>query len=154
MAENEDIQRIAEALEDNFGSPEVSAPAAGPAVGPVGVDTDPVASDVPNFGGQDEPMALPEEPMPGAGIEGAEGIAKPITINSDVMIEILKLMKAHGCKDNLQLIAKDKVPERPGRREPRALKRRPKPFPLLNRPRHKMIELPHRGQYPKNRDLI
>src|SRR5215469_13060491 len=31
----------------------------------------------------------------------------------------------------LEIIAQDKVPERPGRREPRALKRRPKPYQLL-----------------------
>jgi len=49
----------------------------------------------------------------------------------------------------LQLIAKDKVPARPGRREPRARKRRPKNFQILSRPRHQMVEVPHRGQYPK-----
>ena len=54
----------------------------------------------------------------------------------------------------LQIIARDAVPERPGRREPRAVKRRPKPYQLLNRPRHQMKELPHRGKYRKNRELI
>lgn len=31
------------------------------------------------------------------------------------------------------------IGHRPGRREPRAVKRRPKPFPLLNKPRHELL---------------
>ena len=50
----------------------------------------------------------------------------------------------------LELIARDKVPERPGRREPRAVKRRPKPYQKLNRPRHLMKEMQHRSKYRKN----
>ena len=50
----------------------------------------------------------------------------------------------------LEIIARDQVPDRPGRREPRAVKRRPKPFPLLNRPRHGFKEIPHRNRYWKN----
>jgi hypothetical protein len=50
----------------------------------------------------------------------------------------------------LEVIAADPVPERPNRREPRAVKRRPKPFPLLNRPRRKFKEIPHRNRYWKN----
>jgi hypothetical protein len=38
----------------------------------------------------------------------------------------------------LSWIACDRVPHRPGRLEPRALKRRPKPYKLLNRPRNEM----------------
>ena len=34
----------------------------------------------------------------------------------------------------LAVIAQDQVPARPGRREPRAVKRRPEPYQLLNRP--------------------
>jgi hypothetical protein len=45
----------------------------------------------------------------------------------------------------LRTLACDLVPLRPGRAEPRALKRRPKPFPLLNRQRRKFVELPHRN---------
>ena len=52
--------------------------------------------------------------------------------------------------DLLALIAEDTVPERPGRCEPRAVKRRPKPFPLLNKPRHQFKEVPHRSRYRKN----
>ena len=49
----------------------------------------------------------------------------------------------------LEIIAQDQVPHRPGRREPRAVKRRPKPYQLLNRPRHQMRELQHRSRYRK-----
>jgi hypothetical protein len=35
----------------------------------------------------------------------------------------------------LQTLARDLVPDRPGRYEPRAVKRRPKPYPHLNKPR-------------------
>jgi hypothetical protein len=48
-------------------------------------------------------------------------------------------------QDLLRTLACDLVPRRPERAEPRALKRRPKPFPLLNRPRRKFVELPHRN---------
>ena len=40
----------------------------------------------------------------------------------------------------LHTLAEDLVPERPGRREPRAVKRRPKPYPRLNKPRHRFRE--------------
>ena len=46
-----------------------------------------------------------------------------------------------------KLLAEDLVPERPGRREPRAVKRRPKPYPLLNAPRRLYKEIPHRNRY-------
>jgi hypothetical protein len=43
-------------------------------------------------------------------------------------------------------LARCLVSLRPGRREPRAVKRRPKPFPLLTAPRHRFSEIPHRGK--------
>jgi hypothetical protein len=49
----------------------------------------------------------------------------------------------------IRTIIADKVPRRPGRTEPRAIKRRPKPYPLLNRPRHQFKEIPHRSRYRK-----
>jgi hypothetical protein len=54
-----------------------------------------------------------------------------------------------------QLLAEDLVPERPGRREPRAVKRRPKSFPLLTAPRRHYHEIPHRNRYrrPPNNPL-
>lgn len=47
-------------------------------------------------------------------------------------------------------IAAHLVPHRPGRREPRCVKRRPKPFALLTAPRDQMIEIPHRSRYRAN----
>ena len=49
----------------------------------------------------------------------------------------------------IRTIVADKVPRRPGRTEPRAVKRRPKAYPLLNRPRHQFKEIPHRNRYRK-----
>lgn len=54
----------------------------------------------------------------------------------------------------LEVIARDQVPDRPGRREPRAVKRRPKPHQLLTRPRHLMKELQHRSKYRKNQKKL
>ena len=48
-------------------------------------------------------------------------------------------------------IAASLVPDRPGRREPRCLKRRLKPFALLTTHRHQMIETPHRSRYHAQR---
>jgi hypothetical protein len=44
-------------------------------------------------------------------------------------------------------IAASVLTQRPGRREPRCRKRRPKPFPLLTAPRHQMKEVPHPNKY-------
>jgi hypothetical protein len=52
-------------------------------------------------------------------------------------------------KDLLRVLALDLVPERPGRQEPRAVKRRPKPYPLLNKPRRSFQEISHRSRYRK-----
>ena len=41
------------------------------------------------------------------------------------------------------------IDTRPGRREPRATKRRPKSYQLLTKPRHIFSEVPHRGNYYK-----
>lgn len=62
-------------------------------------------------------------------------------------------------EDLLLNLARDLVRYRPHRTEPRAVKRRPKPYPLLNRPRHDFKEVPHRNRYwkahPRNyRSLI
>ncbi len=47
-----------------------------------------------------------------------------------------------------QLIAQKIAPDRPGRREPRAVKRRPKNYQRMTKPRHLMEETPHRGKNP------
>jgi hypothetical protein len=62
------------------------------------------------------------------------------------------------CKRNRQMLmqdlfavlAADLVPDRPGRREPRALKRRPKPYPRLMNHRHTWLEISHQNRYYKN----
>jgi hypothetical protein len=53
--------------------------------------------------------------------------------------------------DLLLALARDLVPLRPNRTEPRAVKRRPKPYPLLNQPRRKFVEISHRSRYWKGR---
>jgi hypothetical protein len=53
--------------------------------------------------------------------------------------------------DLLLNLAKDLVRKRPNRTEPRAVKRRPKPYPLLNKPRRQFIEISHRNRYWKGR---
>jgi len=50
-------------------------------------------------------------------------------------------------------LIRDLVPLRPGRKEPRAVKRRPKPYPFLNKPRHQYKETPHRSRYRKNKTI-
>jgi len=62
-------------------------------------------------------------------------------------------------KQLIKTIARDLLPLRPGRQEPRAVKRRPKAYQLLNKPRHIFKEVPHRCRYynkntPKTRALI
>ncbi len=54
-------------------------------------------------------------------------------------------------EDLLLNLARDLVPARPARREPRAVKRRPKAYPLLNKPRHQFVEISHRSRYWKGR---
>ena len=44
-------------------------------------------------------------------------------------------------------IAEYIAPERPGRKEPRCIKRRPKSYQLLTEPRHQMQEVKHRSRY-------
>jgi hypothetical protein len=64
------------------------------------------------------------------------------------------LLQARSKRHRLELInemfatvAADLVPDRPGRREPRAVKRRPKPYPLLTKHRHRWREIPHQDRY-------
>lgn len=54
--------------------------------------------------------------------------------------------QAQICVESLlESIRADFVRARPGRREPRAVKRRPGGFQLLTKPRHQMREIPHRS---------
>jgi hypothetical protein len=45
--------------------------------------------------------------------------------------------------------ATKRVIARPFRREPRAVKRRPKSYSFLTAPRHQYVEIPHRSRYLK-----
>jgi hypothetical protein len=54
------------------------------------------------------------------------------------------------CEDLFRVLARDLVPDRPGRREPRAVKRRPKPYPRLMCHRHKFREIQHQNRYYAN----
>jgi hypothetical protein len=58
-----------------------------------------------------------------------------------------KASAARLVKELLRVLAADLAPLRPGRQEPRAVKRRPKPYSLLTKPRHQFVEIPHRGKY-------
>lgn len=49
----------------------------------------------------------------------------------------------------IELVGGRRIEPRPGRSEPRAVKRRPKPFALLTSPRHEFVEIPHRSNYRK-----
>jgi len=51
----------------------------------------------------------------------------------------------------LDSIAVDILYQRLGRREPRCLKRRPKTYDRMNRPRAEMMEIPHRSRYRANK---
>src|SRR5882724_836389 len=60
-------------------------------------------------------------------------------------------MRRQLWEDLLLNLVRDLVPLRPNRKEPRAVKRRPKAYPLLNRPRHRFVEISHRSRYWKGR---
>jgi hypothetical protein len=62
-----------------------------------------------------------------------------------------KKMRCQLWVDLLLNLAKDLVRKRPNRSEPRAVKRRPKPYPLLNKPRRRFVEITHRSRYWKGR---
>ena len=70
----------------------------------------------------------------------------------------LAIAQARSRKKQKELIDKlfatmaaDLVPARPGRREPRAVKRRPKPCAWLTKPRHRFKDVQHRNRYWKNK---
>ena len=54
----------------------------------------------------------------------------------------------------LEILAADALPVRPGRSEPRAVKKRPKPYPLLTKPRHIFKPRPHKGKTATKRPQI
>jgi len=54
----------------------------------------------------------------------------------------------------LEILAADALPVRPGRSEPRAVKKRPKNYPLLTKTRHRFREIPHRSKTRNKRPQI
>ena len=60
-------------------------------------------------------------------------------------------MRRQLWEDLLGNLVRDLVRKRPHRTEPRAVKRRPKPYPLLNQPRWRFVEISHRSRYWKGR---
>jgi len=62
-----------------------------------------------------------------------------------------KVQRGHICQELLRTIIRDLVPLRPNRQEPRAVKRRPKAYQLLNKPRHQFREVSHRCRYHKKK---
>lgn len=69
--------------------------------------------------------------------------------------EALLQARSQLCRDQLihelfRVLATDLVPHRPGRREPRAVKRRPKPYPRLMCHRHRFREIQHQNRYYAN----
>jgi len=54
----------------------------------------------------------------------------------------------------LDILVADALPVRPGRSEPRAVKKRPKNYPLLTKPRHIFKELAHKGRTATKRPQI
>lgn len=52
-------------------------------------------------------------------------------------------------REIVELCSQKLIDLRPGRKEPRAVKRRPKSYQLLTKPRHIFKEVPHRGNYYK-----
>jgi hypothetical protein len=59
-------------------------------------------------------------------------------------------MRSQLWEDLLLNLIRDLVPHRPNRYEPRAVKHRPKPFALLNKPRRQYKEVCHRSHYSKS----
>jgi hypothetical protein len=69
----------------------------------------------------------------------------------EAMLQIRSHPRRQRLMDELyRVLAADEVPDRPGRREPRAVKRRPKPYPRLMCHRRKYKEVPHPNRYWNN----
>lgn len=85
----------------------------------------------------------------------ADCLPRQLSFKHTVQIWIAWRHHGNGVADGdtvcvlLLLIAQQHVGDRPGRIEPRAIKRRPKPFPLLTQPRAKARELVRKNGHPK-----
>jgi hypothetical protein len=63
------------------------------------------------------------------------------------LVELNSADRFRLISDLYQAITGAGICQRPGRREPRCLKRRPKNFQHLTAPRSEMVEIPHRSKY-------
>lgn len=85
----------------------------------------------------------------------ADRLPRELSFKHTVQLWLIWARSDRGtdCDDKLGklylLIAQQKVGNRPGRIEPRALKRRPKPYPLLTRPRHIATDIIRENGHPK-----
>ena len=64
---------------------------------------------------------------------------------NDVVMKFKKSF-ANLMEKMLALVSTKRIEERPGRWEPRMKKKRPKPFPLLERPRQEYKEMRESGE--------
>ena len=70
---------------------------------------------------------------------------------SEALLQARSEARRQDLLDELfRVLASDQVPNRPGRREPRAVKRRPKPYPRLMCHRHRFREIQHQNRYYAN----
>ncbi len=85
----------------------------------------------------------------------ADVLPRQLSFKHTLQLWIAWRQSGIGSNDNEKLahlfilIAQQKVGNRPGRIEPRAVKRRPKPFPLLTQPRHIAREKILKNGHPK-----
>ena len=69
----------------------------------------------------------------------------------EALLQARSERRRHDVREELfRVLAADLVPDRPGRREPRAVKRRPKPYPRLMCHRHRFREISHQNRYYLN----
>lgn len=70
---------------------------------------------------------------------------------AEALLQARSEKRRRSLRDELfRVLASDLVPDRPGRREPRAVKRRPKPYPRLMCHRHRFREISHQNRYYAN----
>jgi Transposase DDE domain len=73
---------------------------------------------------------------------------------SEALLQARSQARRRNLREELfRVLADDLVPDRPGRREPRAVKRRPKPYPLLLCHRHRFREIQHQNRYHANSEF-
>jgi len=95
-----------------------------------------------------EAAALSQSPLPRLSFKGTIDSVRQFSL---AMAHARSRKKRRNLETRLlETIASDRIPDRPGRREPRALKRRLKPFPILTGSRHQYKEIPHRNHYRKS----